>query len=231
MKKLLILLLAGLACATEQISQSSPSCENPELAAQAQGAVEQLWQGYVELGMLDKLLTEVAEESRNGDTAREQELTNTLLTHWEAIMQQRRWCDVNIHWDGDNACGSINYRTRDLPHELQQQLQAYQATRARTGKMNEEEIHLYIELHTQVRAYIDNAPDAGKIDRIIQHIYREGYPQAISRLAQLRQEHPDYCPQAFAELAAALSSPNRLNLLLLCARLPLGVIRETHIMK
>ena len=80
-------------------------------------------------------------------------------------------------------------------------------------------------------AYIDAAPDAGKIDRIIQHIYREEYPQAISQLARLRQEHPDYCPQAFAELSAALTTPNRLKLLLLCTRLPLGVIQETHIMK
>ena len=48
---------------------------------------------------------------------------------------------------------------------------------------------------------------------------------------KLRQEHPDYCPQAFAELAAALATPNRLQLLLLCTRLPLGVIRETHIVE
>ena len=78
---------------------------------------------------------------------------------------------------------------------------------------------------------INSAPNAEKIDQIILHIHREKYQQATSQLAQLRREHPDYCPQAFAELAAALATPNRLQLLLLCTRLPLGIIRETHIVE
>ena len=143
-------------------------------------------------------------------------------------MNQRRWCNVRCHWDGDGVYGSISYRTQDMPHEMVQQLHAY---RTKAGELTEEERNQFMALFTRKEAYIDAAPDAGKIDRIIQHIYREEYPQAISQLARLRQEHPDYCPQAFAELAAALPSPNRLQLLLLCARLPLGVIRETHIMK
>ena len=200
-----------------------------EQDADIQRAVDKLWQENAEQGMMEQFLTEQETESQQGHTvSREQELTNTLLTHWEAIMQQRRWCDANIHWDGDNAYGSRSYRTKDLPQGLKQQLHAY---RTKTGELTEEEQNQFMALFTQKEAYIDAAPDAGKIDRIIQHIYREEYPQAISRLAQLRQEHPDYCPQAFAELAAALPSPNRLQLLLLCARLPLGVIRETHIMK
>ena len=121
-----------------------------------------------------------------------------------------------------------SYRTKDLPQGLLQQLLAY---RTEAGDFTEEEQNQFMALFTQKEAYIDAAPDAGKIDRIIQHIYREEYPQAISQLARLRQEHPDYCPQAFAELSAALTTPNRLKLLLLCTRLPLGVIRETHIMK
>lgn len=179
--------------------------------------------------MMNQLLSDLETESRQGYTvSREQELTSTLLTHWEAIMQQRRWCDANIHWDGEKAYGSISYRTKDLPQGLLQQLHAY---RTKAGELTEEEQNQFIALFIRKEAYIDAAPDAGKIDRIIQHIYREEYPQAISQLAQLRQEHPDYCPQAFAELAAALTTPNRLKLLLLCVRLPLGVIRETHIMK
>ena len=200
-----------------------------EQDADIQRAVDKLWQENAEQGMMEQFLTEQETESQQGYTvSREQELTNTLLTHWETIMQQRRWCDANIHWDGDNAYGSKSYRTKDLPQGLMQQLHAY---RTKAGELTEEEQNQFMALFTQKEAYIDAAPDAGKIDRIIQHIYREEYPQAISRLAQLRQEHPDYCPQAFAELAAALPSPNRLQLLLLCARLPLGVIRETHIMK
>ena len=143
-------------------------------------------------------------------------------------MRRRRWFDVTIYWDGVGAYGSTNYRTKDLPHELVQQLQAY---RTKPDDLSEDEMNQLIALITWKEAYIENAPDSGKIDQIIQHIYLEEYPQATNRLAQLRQEHPDYCPQAFAELAAALPSPNRLQLLLLCARLPLGVIRETHIMK
>ena len=109
-----------------------------------------------------------------------------------------------------------------------QQLHAY---RTKAEELTEEERNQFMALFTQMKAYIDAAPDAGKIERIIQHIYREEYPQAISQLARLRQEHLDYCPQAFAELSAALTTPNRLKLLLLCTRLPLGVIRETHFVK
>ena len=206
----------------------------PLLCANEKDAVAQLWQDYVELGMLDKLLSELEAESRKGDTAREPELTRTLLSHWEAIMQRRRWGSATIRWDGDGAYGSISYRNQDLPLELQQQLHDYQIYRAnltRTGKLNEEEKKLHFELFSKVRDCINSAPNAEKIDQIILHIHREEYPQATSRLAQLRQEHPDYCPQAFAELSAALTTPNRLKLLLLCTRLPLGVIRETHIMK
>jgi hypothetical protein len=229
MKKLLfLLLLAGQTYATEQISQTSPSCKNPELDTQAQGAVEQLWQDYMELGMLDELLTELETEARKGDAAREAELTRTLLAHWEAIMKQRRLRNSSIHWDGDSAYGSISYRTQDLPHELLQQRLARQN---RTGKLTEEEKKRHLELFTRIRDYIDSAPNAEKIDQIIQHIYQEEYPEAARLLAQLRQEHPDYCPQAFAELAAALATPNRLQLLLLCTRLPLGIIRETHIVE
>ena len=197
--------------------------------ADIQRAVDKLWQEDAEQGMMEQFLTEQETESQQGYTvSREQELTNTLLTHWEAIMQQRRRCDANIHWDGDNAYGSKSYRTKDLPQGLMQQLHAY---RTKAGALTGEERNQFMALFTQKEAYIDAAPDAGKIDRIIQHIYREEYPQAISQLARLRQEHPDYCPQAFAELSAALTTPNRLKLLLLCTRLPLGVIRETHIMK
>lgn len=200
-----------------------------EQDADIQRSVDELWQENVEQGMMEQFLTELETESQQGYTvSREQELTNTLLTHWEAIMQQRRRCDANIHWDGDSVYGSKSYRTRDLPQGLMQQLHAY---RTKAGDFTEEERNQLIALFTQKEAYIDAAPDTGKIDRIIQHIYREEYPQAISQLARLRQEHPDYCPQAFAELAAALTTPNRLKLLLLCTRLPLGVIRETHIMK
>ena len=228
MKKLLLLLLTGLTCAAEQISQTSSSCEKPELAAQAQSAVEQLWQGYVELGMLDELLTELEAESQKGDASREQELTSVLLTYWDEIMRRRRWFDVTIYWDGVGAYGSTNYRTKDLPHEMVQQLQAYQN---KPDDLSEEEMNHFIDLITWKEAYINCAPNAEKIDQIILHIHREEYPQATSRLAQLRQEHPDYCPQAFAELSAALATPNRLQLLLLCTRLPLGIIRETHIVE
>lgn len=206
----------------------------PLLCANEKDAVAQLWQDYVELGMLDKLLSELEAESRKGDTAREPELTRTLLSHWEAIMQRRRWGSATIRWDGDRAYGSISYRNQDLPLELQQQLHDYQIYRTnltRTGKLNEEEKKLHFELFSKVKDCINSAPNAEKIDQIILHIHREEYSQATSRLAQLRQEHPDYCPQAFAELAAALATPNRLQLLLLCTRLPLGVIRETHIVE
>lgn len=108
---------------------------------------------------------------------------------------------------------------------------AVHAYRTKAGELSEEEQNQFMALFIRKEAYIAAAPDAGKIDRIIQYIYREEYSQAISQLARLRQEHPDYCPQAFAELSAALTTPNRLKLLLLCTRLPLGVIRETHIMK
>lgn len=200
-----------------------------EQDADIQRAVDKLWQENAEQGMMEQFLTELETESQQGHpVSREQELTNTLLPHWEAIMQQRRRCDANIHWDGDNAYGSKSYRTKDLPQGLMQQLHAY---RTKAGELTEEERNQFMALFTQKEAYIAAAPDAGKIDRIIQHIYREEYPQAISQLARLRQEHPDYCPQAFAELSAALTTPNRLKLLLLCTRLPLGVIRETHIMK
>ena len=200
----------------------------PPLPAQEQGDVAQLWQRYAELGMFDKLLTELETESRKGDSAREAELIRTLLTYWEPIMNQRRWCNVNSHWYGDGGYGSISYRTQDLPQGLMQQLHAY---RTKAEELTEEERNQFMALFTQKEAYIAAAPDAGKIDRIIQHIYREEYPQAISQLARLRQEQPDYCPQAFAELSAALITPNRLKLLLLCARLPLGGIRETHFVK
>ena len=206
----------------------------PLLCANEKDAVAQLWQDYVKLGMLDKLLSELEAESRKGDTAREPELTRTLLSHWEAIMQRRRWGSATIRWDGDRAYGSISYRNQDLPLELQQQLHDYQIYRTnltRTGKLNEEEKKLHFELFSKVKDCINSAPNAEKIDQIILHIHREEYSQATSRLAQLRQEHPDYCPQAFAELAAALATPNRLQLLLLCTRLPLGVIRETHIVE
>ena len=201
---------------------------SPWLRAHEQGKIAKLWQGYAELGMLDKLLTELETESRKGDSTREPELIRTLLTYWEPIMQQRRWYDVACHWDGDGVYGFIGYRTKDLPQGLMQQLLAY---RTKAEELTEEERNQFMALFTQREAYIDAAPDAGKIDRIIQHIYREEYPQAISQLARLRQEHPDYCPQAFAELSAALTTPNRLKLLLLCTRLPLGVIRETHFVK
>lgn len=200
-----------------------------EQDADIQRAVDKLWQKNAEQGMMEQFLTELETESQQGYTvSREQELTNTLLTNWEAIMQQRRRCDANIHWDGDSVYGSKSYRTRDLPQGLLQQLHAY---RTKAGELTEEEQNQFMALFIRKEAYIAAAPDAGKIDRIIQHIYQEEYPQAISRLARLRKEHPDYCPQAFAELSAALTTPNRLKLLLLCTRLPLGVIRKTHIMK
>ena len=201
---------------------------SPWLRAHEQDKIAKLWQGYAELGMLDKLLTELETESRKGDSTREPELIRTLLTYWEPIMQQRCRYDVAFHWDGDGVYGFIGYRTKDLPQGLMQQLHAY---RTKAGELTEEERNQFMDLFTRKEAYIDAAPDAGKIDRIIQHIYREEYPQAISQLARLRQEHPDYCPQAFAELSAALTTPNRLKLLLLCTRLPLGVIRETHFVK
>ena len=97
----------------------------PPLPAQEQGDVAQLWQGYAELGMFDKLLTELETESRKGDSAREAELIRTLLTYWEPIMNQRRWCNVNSHWDGDGVYGYISYRTQDMPQGLMQQLHAY----------------------------------------------------------------------------------------------------------
>ena len=206
----------------------------PLLCANEKDAVAQLWQDYVELGMLDKLLSELEAESRKGDPAREPELTRTLLSHWEAIMQRRRWGSATIRWDGDRAYGSIRYRNQDLPLELQQQLHDYQIYRAnltRTGKLNEEEKTLHFELFSKVEDCIDSAPNAEQIDQIILPIHQEEYPEAARLLAQLRQEHPDYCPQAFAELAAALATPNRLQLLLLCTRLPLGIIRETHIVE
>ena len=198
------------------------------LSAQEQNETGQLWQAYADLGMYDKLLTELETESRKGDSAREAELIRTLLTYWEPIMNQRRWCNVNSHWDGDGVYGSISYRTQDMPQGLMQQLHAY---RIKAEELTEEERNQFMALFTQMKAYIDAAPDAGKIERIIQHIYREEYPQAISQLARLRQDHPAYCPQAFAELSAALTTPNRLKLLLLCTRLPLGVIRETHLVE
>ncbi len=201
---------------------------SPWLRAHEQGKIAKLWQGYAELGMLDKLLTELETESRKGDSTREPELIRTLLTYWEPIMQQRSRYDAACHWDGDGVYGFIGYRTKDLPPEMVQQRRAY---RNKAEELTEEERNQFMALFTQKKAYIDAAPDAGKIDRIIQHIYREEYPQAISQLARLRQEHPDYCPQAFAELSAALTTPNRLKLLLLCTRLPLGVIRETHFVK
>ena len=198
------------------------------LSAQEQNETGQLWQAYADLGMYDKLLTELETESRKGDSAREAELIRTLLTYWERIMNQRRWCNVRIRWDGDGGYGSISYRTQDMPQGLMQQLHAY---RIKAEELTEEERNQFMALFTRKEAYIDAAPDAGKIDRIIQHIYREEYPQAISQLARLRQDHPAYCPQAFAELSAALTTPNRLKLLLLCTRLPLGVIRETHLVE
>ena len=201
---------------------------SPWLRAHEQGKIAKLWQGYAELGMLDKLLTELETESRKGDSTREPELIRTLLTYWEPIMQQRSRYDVACHWDGDGVYGFIGYRTKDLPQGLMQQLHAY---RTKAEELTEEERNQFMALFTQREAYIDAAPDAGKIDRIIQHIYREEYPQAISQLARLRREHPDYCPKAFSELAAALDSPKRLELLLLCTKLPLGVIRETHFVK
>ena len=200
----------------------------PPLPAQEQGDVAQLWQRYAELGMFDKLLTELETESRKGDSAREAELIRTLLTYWEPFMNQRRWCNVISHWDGDGVYGSISYRTQDMPHEMVQQLHAY---RNKAEELSEEEMNRFRELLIRRHAYINSAPDAEKIDSIIRHIHREEYPQAIKQLAQLRHKHPDYCPQAFAELSAALTTPNRLKLLLLCTRLPLGVIRETHFVK
>ena len=200
----------------------------PPLPAQEQGDVAQLWQRYAELGMFDKLLTELETESRKGDSAREAELIRTLLTYWEPFMNQRRWCNVISHWDGDGVYGSISYRTQDMPHEMVQQLHAY---RNKAEELSEEEKNRFHELLIRKQAYINSAPDAEKIDSIIRHIHREEYPQAISQLARLRQEHPAYCAQAFAELSAALTTPNRLKLLLLCTRLPLGVIRETHFVK
>ena len=202
----------------------------PHLPAHEQGEATQLWQKYAELGLFDKLLTELETESRKEDSTREPELTHALLTHWEAIMKQRRWCDIYIHWDGEGAYGSISYRTKDMPSEMVQQLHAFYH-RYKREKADEEVRKLYIALMTRRDAYIDNAPDAEKIDLLIRHIHAEEYPQAIKQLAQLRREHPDYCPQAFAELAVALDTPKRLNLLLLCTKLPLGVIRETHYVK
>lgn len=195
------------------------------LANDTQIEVDQLWQRYAELGMFDKLLTELETESRKGYSAREAELIRTLLTYWEPIMNQRRWCNVISHWDGDRAYGAISYRTQDLPHEMVQQLHAY---RNKAKELSEEEKNRFHELLIRKQAYIYSAPDAEKIDSIIRHIHREEYPQAIKQLAQLRHEHPDYCPQAFNDLAAALTTPKRLELLLLCTKLPLGVIRETH---
>ena len=200
----------------------------PPLPAQEQGDVAQLWQGYAELGMFDKLLTELETESRKGDSAREAELIRTLLTYWEPIMNRRHLCNVICHWDGDGVFGSISYRTQDMPPEMVQQ---YHALRIKAKELSEEEQNQLIAHILSEKAYIAGAPDAEKIDRIIRHIHAEEYPQAIKQLAQLRQEHPDYCPQAFAELAAALDTPKRLELLLLCTRLPLGVIRETHFVK
>ncbi len=200
----------------------------PPLPAQEQGDVAQLWQRYAELGMFDKLLTELETESRKGDSAREAELIRTLLTYWEPIMNQRRWCNVISHWDGDGVYGSISYRTQDMPHEMVQQLHAY---RNKAEELSEEEMNRFRELLIRRHAYINSAPDAEKIDSIIRHIHREEYPQAIKQLAQLRHKHPDYCPQAFNDLAAALTTPKRLELLLLCTKLPLGVIRETHFVK
>ena len=200
----------------------------PPLPAQEQGDVAQLWQRYAELGMFDKLLTELETESRKGDSAREAELIRTLLTYWEPIMNQRRWCNVISHWDGDGVYGSISYRTQDMPHEMVQQLHAY---RNKAEELSEEEMNRFRELLIRRHAYINSAPDAEKIDSIIRYIHREEYPQAIKQLAQLRHKHPDYCPQAFNGLAAALTTPKRLELLLLCTKLPLGVIRETHFVK
>ena len=202
---------------------------SPWLRAHEQGKNAKLWQGYAELGMLDKLLTELETESRKGDSTREPELIRTLLTYWEPIMQQRSRYDVACHWDGDGVYGFIGYRTKDLPPKMVQPRRAYQAKRGITGE--EEQQQLIIALLALEDAYIYSAPDAEKIDLLIRHIYAEEYPRAITLLAQLRREHPDYCPKAFSELAAALDSPKRLELLLLCTKLPLGVIRETHFVK
>ena len=198
------------------------------LSAQEQNETGQLWQAYADLGMFDKLLTELETENRKGDSAREAELIRTLLTYWEPIMNQRRWCDVRSHWDGDGAYGFIGYRTKDMPSEMVQQLHAY---RTQAEEFSEEVHNQIVALLAQMKDYIDRAPDAEKIDELIQLIYREEYPKAIKQLAQLLQEHPDYHPQVFSELASALATPNRLELLLLCTKLPLGVIRETHLVE
>lgn len=204
----------------------------PGLSEQEQDRIAQKtaqrWRGYAELGLFHRLLKELEAESRKEDPAREPELIRTLLTHWEAIMRQRRWCDVYIHWDGDGAYGYKRYRTKDLPPEMVQQLHAYRDKREKAG---EAERNQYIALKSRIDTYIENAPNAEKIDLIIRLIHREEYPRAITLLAQLRREHPDYCPRPFTELAAALNSPKRLKILLLCTGLPLGVIRETHVVE
>ena len=138
---------------------------SPWLRAHEQGKIAKLWQGYAELGMPDKLLTELETESRKGDSTREPELIRTLLTYWEPIMQQRSRYDVACHWDGDGVYGFIGYRTKDLPPEMVQQRRAYQAKRGITGE--EEQQQLIIALLALEDAYIYSAPDAEKIDLLI----------------------------------------------------------------
>ena len=65
-------------------------------------------------------------------------------------MNQRRWCNVISHWDGDGVYGSISYRTQDMPHEMVQQLHAY---RNKAEELSEEEMNQQISVMASYYGY------------------------------------------------------------------------------
>lgn len=205
------------------------------LSAQSREEGSQLRQGYLTLGMIDKWLDALLDEHKKLRNLpaelrapQEHQLLSELESQWEYLLHRRSLFNGIVNCKGENA-GWFRYRVQDLPPQLEERLWAYASWRRNPGNGNGEQ---FTGLFEEVGNYIARSPNASEIDRIVSLVYRGELSQARAALAQLRREHPDFCPErlrAFAESLAATPPCSRLALLIQSLRLPLGTIRHMYI--
>lgn len=190
----------------------------------AADTLAQRCQAYAELGQYDRIIKAIENEHSQLPTGNEaglQELTDLLAAHMETLLRARRFCNVSFHWDGDRAFGSTQYRTADLPEEL----------RARPATNNKE---ILVQWFEKLQAYVEKSPNAALLDAIVAHLLRGECAPAREKLQELRRHYPTYCPGRLQEITEKLATGaplTRLECMLLALRLPLGTLRETHLME
>lgn len=185
-------------------------------------------QAYADLGLYPRIIADIEAEKALLDQqtgadkdARLQQLADMLDTHLEKLLQQRRYCTVSLRWNGEGVYGFEQYRMADFPSELQ-------------VEPNRENQKLCLQWHEKMAAYRKLSPNAELLDAVVEHLLRGECPAARQKLLDLRKNYPTYCPERLQEAADRLATnppPSQLECQLLAVQLPLGVIRETHVVE